>query len=400
MSSAVFSGREPLGRGVQVCRRRLEVAPSSDEQLGRELVQRAVLRHLVLHPGGVREHRLRVAAVLRVLVVRPDAEQLAPLHRPHVHELGPLQQCVDQCLALLRVLVREERVELLARRRQADQVEVNAAQELLVGTEVRRGEVQLLQLVEDERVDVVVFGRVRPDELVVGGKNDHFAADSELAEPGEDERPAAPAARHHAVLADGRDRLVVGQVQGEPGHVAHGTVRILRHHDGLLRLPLPGEHDFRWEQLDADRFGRVRRRRRGAGLQPAEQRLVVVVTGVKQLAAGVRNGPGDLFEHEALFRRGEVHAAADDRAGQAEVIAGRVVPEQRQHEPVLTASRSVATAVVAAVLHEHRHHVEPEADRPRPSPRPPTTTGTSAFRSPNSARSLVRPSFFATSVGR
>ena len=40
-----------------------------------------------------------------------------------------------------------------------------------------------------------------------------------------------------------------------------------------------------------------------------------------------------------------------------------VEAEEREPEAVLAAGRAVATAGVAAGLHEDRHHVEPEADR-------------------------------------
>ncbi len=358
--------RQPFRRGVQVGRRRLEVAAGPNEQLGHEFIERPILHHLILDPGGIRIHRLGVPAILRCLVVRPDTEQLAPLHRPQVHELGPVEQGVDQPGSLPRVPVRQETVVLFARRRQADQVEIHPAQEGLVGADLRGGKVQLLELVKDKRIDEVLLRRVRPDELIIGRQHDHLGANGELAEAGEDEGRASPAALHHTVLADAGDRLVVAQVERQPGDVAHRAVRVFRQHNSRLRAALAGEDDLAREQLQANGDRCFAAVVRCPGLEPAQQGLVVVVVGVEEFAAGVGHGAGGLLQHQALLRHRQVHAPADQLPGQAVVVAGRVEAEQRQVEAILAAGGTVATAVVATVLHEHGHHVQPETDRPRP----------------------------------
>ena len=115
---------------------------------------------MLLQPVVIEQHRL-VADV----VGRLDLQQFGPLQHPQFGELLAAEQFVDQLLALVRRLVVHEAVVLLRRRQQADDVDVDAAQERLVGAQLRRGDAQLLQLVVDERVDVVVLRHLRELEL-------------------------------------------------------------------------------------------------------------------------------------------------------------------------------------------------------------------------------------------
>ena len=82
-------------------------------------------------------------------------KHLGPLHHPDVAELLAREQRVDELLALLRVGVGQELLALGRRRQQADQVDVDAAEEHLVGADVRRDDVQLVELRVDVGVDVV-----------------------------------------------------------------------------------------------------------------------------------------------------------------------------------------------------------------------------------------------------
>ena len=73
----------------------------------------------------------------------------------------------------------------------------------------------------------------------------------------------------------------------------------------------------------------------------------------------------DFSSSGAVGGDGQVDAPAAHLAGQAVVVAGGVEAEEREAEAVLAPGRAVATAGVAAGLHEDRHHVEPEAERRR-----------------------------------
>ena len=97
-------------------------------------------------------------------------------------------------------------------------------------------------------------------------------------------------------------------------------------------------------------FGRVGRVARGAGLEPADEQLVVLAARLEPLAAGVRHLAGRLVHEQAVVGGGQVDPPAAHLAGDAEVVALRVVAEQRQPEPVLAGGRPVALAGVAAGL--------------------------------------------------
>ena len=75
-----------------------------------------------------------------------DPQQIAPLHRPVVGELVPLQQAVDQRAAFVGVAVDEKLPRLLGGGQRADHVQIDAAHEHRVGAEGGRSNAQLLQL--------------------------------------------------------------------------------------------------------------------------------------------------------------------------------------------------------------------------------------------------------------
>ncbi len=98
---------------------------------------------------------------------------------------------------------------------------------------------------------------------------------------------------------------------------------------------------------------------------PSHQRVGIFAVHVKAFAAGMRDGADRFLNHQAFFGNRQVDPAAGNLSGQPEVVAVGVVAEQRQHEAVFAARRSVTTAGVAAGPHEDRHHVQLEADRRR-----------------------------------
>ena len=354
--------REPFVGGVEVRRRLLDVAAVADDQFRNELIERPIRGHLVVNPRGVGPHRLLIAAVLRLIVDSSDAEQLAPLHRPQVDELFAVEQRVDQLHTFVFDSVGDEAIVFFTRRREADQVERDAPQERFVVADLGRSHVQLLELVEDERVDEVRFRNVLPSEVVIGRQNDDLAADGELVEPSEHERPAPIVGLRDAVFVDAGDCVVVREEQRQSSDIAHRAVRVSRHHDGLLRLILAGEHGLRRQQFDAERFRRVAAVIRCPRFDPAEHRAIVVAVGREELPAGVINFTGGFLQQQALLRHREIDSPTDQLPRQLEVVPRRVVPEQRQMKPILALRRSVTTSGIATALHEDRHDVQSKAD--------------------------------------
>ena len=119
-----------------------------------------------------------------------------------------------------------EAVVLLGGRDEADDVEVDAADEDLVGAEFRGGDPQLLELGGDQGVDVIRVGLGGVLELEALGQDEDLRADGVGLEAGHDERLAAGPGGDEAVGADGGGGLVVGQEDGQRGHVAVGAVGV------------------------------------------------------------------------------------------------------------------------------------------------------------------------------
>ena len=129
-----------------------EVAAGRGEQLAGELVVglvggEAVVDPLVVDGDGLGPDADRVLAL--------DAQQVAPLERPEIVELVAGEQAVDQLGA---VGFRQEGAGFVGGGQDADHVEVDAAQEDLVGGQGRRGHAHGLELGVDQVVDPVVGG--------------------------------------------------------------------------------------------------------------------------------------------------------------------------------------------------------------------------------------------------
>ena len=87
------------------------------------LVERRVARDLVAQPaledpGSLLAHRLFFVA-----------QQVGPLERPEIGELGPVDQAIDQLVSLLRVAIGQERPGLVGLGKPADRVEIGPPQE-------------------------------------------------------------------------------------------------------------------------------------------------------------------------------------------------------------------------------------------------------------------------------
>ena len=140
--------------------RRTEIAAAGGEQLPDE----PVVGHVLLERGPN-------PAVVRLGAVGPevdrefglDPQQVAPLHRPVVGELRPLEQAVDQHGTLVGGLVVQKALRLLGRGQRADGVEIDPPEENRIGTQVGRLDFQLLQLGEHQLVDLALRSQGRRD---------------------------------------------------------------------------------------------------------------------------------------------------------------------------------------------------------------------------------------------
>ena len=128
----VFGDFQRIRFVLVVVRRGARERPSlGREEIPHQLVDGDVPLDLLLEPVVVEEHRL-VADLLR----GADHEQLRPLHHPHLDELLPLEERVDEVLALGRIGAREERLQFVGRRERAADVEADAADEFVVAAQL------------------------------------------------------------------------------------------------------------------------------------------------------------------------------------------------------------------------------------------------------------------------
>ena len=149
----------PVVRGaadaVVVGRALGEGAPLGRDHVANEFIDRLAVAQCGTDPVVEAPHPL---VVERVAV---DPQQVAPLDGPEVDELGSVEHLVDRPGPLVRPVVREELANLLRRRQCADRVEVQPAQELLVGRERRGRDPQVLPPGDQFVVDEVVPRQLR-----------------------------------------------------------------------------------------------------------------------------------------------------------------------------------------------------------------------------------------------
>ena len=117
-------------------------------------------------------------------------------------------------------------------------------------------------------------------------------------------------------------------------HIARGTIGVGRHNAHLL--PGPDLLNDRIDGLDFD-LGHTRRFEIELGSlgDPLPQDAVLDAVLLHDLPADMRHSSGRLEQHEAVVGRGQVHAPRPVVVGQGPQVVDRVVPAQRELEPVL-----------------------------------------------------------------
>lgn len=138
---------------------------------------------------------------------------------------GPLEQFVDQPVALVRAAVGQERSHFVRRRERADQVEIHATQEDVVGRKLRRADVQLSQPLAHDLVERIVRRKGGKLHAVIGPRHEHLAGGDCAAVGGDDRRVAGVGGGDQAGLADGGHALVARSKRGQRRDVFERAVR-------------------------------------------------------------------------------------------------------------------------------------------------------------------------------
>ena len=139
-----------LGGAVEIDLGNAEIAAVRHQQLARDLVVGHVVSDGGVNPLVVRLHRVgpQVDGELRL-----DAQQFAPAHGLVIGKLVPFEQAVDEGAAFGGVRVGQELRRLFGGGEGADDVEVGAPQEDLIGAGPGGLDGELFPVVEDDLVD-------------------------------------------------------------------------------------------------------------------------------------------------------------------------------------------------------------------------------------------------------
>jgi hypothetical protein len=257
--------------------------------------------------------------------------------------------------------VGEEGANVIGRRGQAGEVEVDPAEELGIGAEARGLDLHALPLGGDQLIDLAEGRGLLPGEAGAVSHDRQGRGGIGTLEPGEDRRLAA-AQRGHQAGAVGRDDLGIAALDERlAAHVAHLAVGVRGQHADLLpQADLLDDRVGRC-QLDLGDPGSVGLEHRAVG-DPATEGLIVGLARMHDLSADVGHGGRRLEQHHAVIGRGHVDPAGGLVVGQGTDVEDRVVAAERELEPVLALRRAVAGTRVAAEAGHDRVDVVHEVD--------------------------------------
>jgi len=285
-------------------------------------------------------------------LVRPMLDEGRAAHEPG-DELGPLDAGVAP--------VGEKGLHERWLRRQAGEIERDAAEEVGVGRQRRRLDLHRPPLRRHQFVDRPPRLRLLPDEsFPIAHHRERDGGICSLV-PHEDRRLATPDGRHQAGGV-GRRHLAIAALQERVPRDVAGRAIAEGGHDPELLTP-PGHVDHGRRRRHRDRgHPRGARVQRGPLIDPAANRLVGGVVGLGEQAADVRHGGRGLEQHEAVVGARHVHAAAAVLVGERPDVEQVIVAAQGELEAVLALGGPVAGALVAAQPGEHGTDVAHEID--------------------------------------
>ena len=207
---------------------------------GQERADELVHRHVPLERGT--DPAVEDVGALGLDQPAVGAEDVGELEGPEVVELGPLQQPSITWPRRSAAVGGQELLDLPGRGQDPDRVEVDPADELLVGAQLRRADPHPVELGEDGAIDHVVLGNLRQLEaghLDQVGEPDVRDQVEVVGDDGDLAPVLEPDERVGVDLGDvGAGRVVVA----DRGHVADGAVGQVEQDHELLGLGRRIEH--------------------------------------------------------------------------------------------------------------------------------------------------------------
>ena len=268
------------------------------------LVVGSIAGDVAANPLPVTFGPLQVDAVLE----ESHPEKLREPIGPIIHELGGLQERIDQLLPLARVAALQKLPGPSRRGQRAGQIQAHPPQELLVAGKPGGDPVQPVQLVEHQAVDEVIGGNAgisgkgRLDDADPGGRGMPRRPNGHKGLPGT--QAPQPAAR-----SDFRHLAVVGLIVHLAGEILAGSILEQRADQQLLPASHL-QHGLGGVDLEGpDPGSRPCVRLKGSAVfHPPKQRPIIFRFQRQLLATLMGLGQGRLQEQQALFRLLQIDA--------------------------------------------------------------------------------------------
>ena len=318
------------------------VGAGGGEDFSRELVVGGVVVDFVVDPGA------EESGAFRAEELAVHLEEVGPFVGPEIDEGGGTDELVDDLVAFGAglALIGEEGADHLWGGGEAGEVEVDTAEEFVVGGQFGGQDFHALPFCGGEGVDLVEDGGRLPGEAGAVAHDGHGGGGIGAFIAGEDGGFAAAEGGDEGELVGGGDFGVADLEEGLAGDIPGAAVGVGGDdaellaaadvlHDGVL-----GGDDDGLDLLD----GEVES---GALGDPIADGLVVLGGDRHALSALVGDGTGGFEEHEGIVGGGEVGAAGAVVVGEGADIEDGIVAAEGEFEAVLAFLGSVAGAGAA-----------------------------------------------------
>ena len=291
-------------------------------------------------------------------------EQVGPFVRPALDIIFAAQQFTHDLLAFLLAgrFIGKEGADFFHLRRQSRQIQIDPAQKLGIGANVRRKNLHLLELCVDVVVNKIILGNLRPLKSASVAHDGDLVGGIQALIANQNGSLAAADGFDQPILHFRHVPVVAGE-NGFTGHIAHRAIAVMSQHEHLLLLAWQvqghfGRDDF--QLLGAPDLSLL-------GFysfdNPLAQQLILLGARLDRLAAFVRHFARGLEQHQALIDRDSIETATGQIVHQRLIIEVRIIPAQRQFESVLAFGRAMTCSRIATGFADERLDVAHEANR-------------------------------------